>query len=1052
MAAANYTPIALYHSTTASAAPTSGNLVNGELAINITDGKLYYKDNGGTVQVIASKGTGTIGGSTTQVQYNSSGALAGSSNFTFDGTIATINTLNLTNALGATYGGTAQSSWTTGDLLYASASNTLAKLGVGLNTYILTSNGTIPGWAAPSAISVNTATNLAGGAAGSVPYQSGAGATTFLSIGTANQVVTSTGSAPQWSSGLSITTLTASDAVTFSATTQNIALGTSQTSGTFTVGGTAQTGNLVFDRSTKTHTLNVAAGITESGQTKTINIGTAGDTGSTTAIAIGSTNGTTITLNGTVNATTVNVTTLDLTNLEVTNIKAKDGTASMSIADSTGVVSITANPVLSGGTANGVTYLNGSKVLTSGSALTFDGTNLYMGATIGAKLALYQSGGSNIYGFGVESGAITFLTSSSEQARLTSSGLEIKQSQLIGYSSYAGIGSNGLAVAGNVGIGTASPLARLTVSDSTVTNGTMTLGNNASYNGTLQYIFSTGELRISQVGGSSLGTTFYTNGNERLRITSTGTLNIVGAGTAGSTQAVSFNGAAPVDSLVLTSGGSVGIGTSSPSQKLSVATASGNAYIEVARASKSTGQVALQLTGGTSGTNWIVYQPTNSDNLTFFGNSADRMVIDSSGNVGIGTTSPSSYGQVAVLSGGTPTLSYLSVLNGGVAYASPFESTLYIGSARTDSVDNGKIAGYRLKTYSADSNGAYFSFEAASRATGSSSPPNVFTERLRIDSSGNLFLKQGYFSLNNNGYIRADVTNQLCFQSGSSGTVFRKSDNSTDYMTLDASGNLLVGTTSVLGAAANRGNVTINGSTDSILSFGNAGSLAGYILQDSGGTTFFSSGATYQRFYTNSTERARITSGGYFKASNDGTYYGSTGTYHELRNTANSEILYGTNTNANPFGVTLNYTAATPNGTGNSFLQCVDSTATRAVIRSNGGLANYQANDVNLSDQRTKKDIVAAPSYWDKIKSIEIVHFKYKDQTHEDNNVGVIAQQVEQVAPEFVDQDGWGETPEDGVPLKSIYTSDMYHAAIKALQEAMARIEQLEAKVAALSN
>ena len=53
MAATGYTPISLYYSTTASTAPTNTNLVNGELAINITDGKLYYKDNTGTVQAIA---------------------------------------------------------------------------------------------------------------------------------------------------------------------------------------------------------------------------------------------------------------------------------------------------------------------------------------------------------------------------------------------------------------------------------------------------------------------------------------------------------------------------------------------------------------------------------------------------------------------------------------------------------------------------------------------------------------------------------------------------------------------------------------------------------------------------------------------------------------------------------------------------------------------------------------------------------------------------------------------------------------------------------------
>lgn len=57
MAATGYTPISLYYSTTTTVAPTNTNLVNGELAINITDGKLFYKDNAGVVQVIATKNT-----------------------------------------------------------------------------------------------------------------------------------------------------------------------------------------------------------------------------------------------------------------------------------------------------------------------------------------------------------------------------------------------------------------------------------------------------------------------------------------------------------------------------------------------------------------------------------------------------------------------------------------------------------------------------------------------------------------------------------------------------------------------------------------------------------------------------------------------------------------------------------------------------------------------------------------------------------------------------------------------------------------------------------
>jgi len=90
MAQSGFTPISLYYSTTASAAPIAGNLVNGELAININDGKLYYKDSGGTVQVLASKGSGTVGGSNTQVQFNNSGVLGGSANFTWSGTALTL--------------------------------------------------------------------------------------------------------------------------------------------------------------------------------------------------------------------------------------------------------------------------------------------------------------------------------------------------------------------------------------------------------------------------------------------------------------------------------------------------------------------------------------------------------------------------------------------------------------------------------------------------------------------------------------------------------------------------------------------------------------------------------------------------------------------------------------------------------------------------------------------------------------------------------------------------------------------------------------------------
>jgi len=270
----------------------------------------------------------------------------------------------------------------------------------------------------------------------------------------------------------------------------------------------------------------------------------------------------------------------------------------------------------------------------------------------------------------------------------------------------------------------------------------------------------------------------------------------------------------------------------------------------------------------------------------------------------------------------------------------------------------------------------------------------------------------------------------------------------TQALTLDASGNLLVGNTTQLLFTNKELNVNAaSGSAGFALATGGTARL--YMTGSSSDGNITTKGAIPLLFGTNETERARITAGGYFKASNDGTYNSSTGAYHELRQTAADNCLYLSNTNAAPEGIAIRYVTDS-NGTGNVFLNCVGNAAQRAAIRSNGGLANYQSNNVDISDARTKKDIAPAASMWGKIGALEIVTYKYNDQTHDDVNVGVIAQQVESVEPVWVDADGFGDTPEDGVPLKTVYTKDITFAAIKALQEAMARIEQLEADMAAL--
>ena len=69
MAQSGYTPISLYYSSTAGNSPTAGNLVNGELAINIADGKLFYKDNLGAVKSFSGGGVITNDTSTSSNRY-----------------------------------------------------------------------------------------------------------------------------------------------------------------------------------------------------------------------------------------------------------------------------------------------------------------------------------------------------------------------------------------------------------------------------------------------------------------------------------------------------------------------------------------------------------------------------------------------------------------------------------------------------------------------------------------------------------------------------------------------------------------------------------------------------------------------------------------------------------------------------------------------------------------------------------------------------------------------------------------------------------------------
>jgi hypothetical protein len=265
----------------------------------------------------------------------------------------------------------------------------------------------------------------------------------------------------------------------------------------------------------------------------------------------------------------------------------------------------------------------------------------------------------------------------------------------------------------------------------------------------------------------------------------------------------------------------------------------------------------------------------------------------------------------------------------------------------------------------------------------------------------------------------------------------------------DSSGNLGIGTSSptMYWSGSNKGLSIAGTSNGAEIDLKTSGSTStSYLLQDVGfNFNIGNSGAYPIRFYTSDAERMRIDSSG-------NLLVGRTSTFASERlvveGSSTSFITRLRNTSATtPAGLFVSYTAAAPNDTGNEFIRCDDNAATRMTVRSNGGIANYSANNVNLSDIRTKTDIELAGNYLDKICSIQVKTFKYKDQTDTELNLGVIAQDVEAVAPELVDVSGFGETPEDGVPLKAIYQTDLVYALMKSIQELKAEVDSLKAQL-----
>ena len=147
-----------------------------------------------------------------------------------------------------------------------------------------------------------------------------------------------------------------------------------------------------------------------------------------------------------------------------------------------------------------------------------------------------------------------------------------------------------------------------------------------------------------------------------------------------------------------------------------------------------------------------------------------------------------------------------------------------------------------------------------------------------------------------------------------------------------------------------------------------------------------------------------------------------------------------------------------------------DSTTTRLRIHSDGDVVNHDNSYGSISDERIKQGIKDASSQWDDIKALKVRNFKQNDDVAQYGDkaweqIGVIAQELEAAGMDkCVNQEVLYTADDEEVAIKktakegdvreykSVKYSVLYMKAIKALQEAMAKIETLETKVKALED
>jgi hypothetical protein len=496
-----------------------------------------------------------------------------------------------------------------------------------------------------------------------------------------------------------------------------------------------------------------------------------------------------------------------------------------------------------------------------------------------------------------------------------------------------------------------------------------------------------------------------------------------------------------------------------------------------------------------SDVNTGLYSPA-ANTLGISTDGTEAMRIDSSGRVGIGTSTPASILHCA--SSGDDNIRV--VANGKTAQLGVDGGTPFVGtpSGAFNFYANGNLAATldssgRLLVGTSSTNGSFNSAiqiagsgvagtQLISRFDNNAGAPNLYFAKSRGASVGTNTLVQSGDEVGNIGFYAADGTNYVPAAQirvdvdGTPGTsdmpgrlVFSTTadgaSSPTERLRIDSSGNVGIGNTtcgSILdvrtGAAGSQNAITMGygrsaNPTDAIHKIQWASDDL-VIAADTGNTI-----TSNIIFKNDNTERMRIDSSGRVGI---GTTPSRKLHVFDNASVINTVAIEATNSSSTSGAVIFaDYYA--PNTSNITFIQFnADQAGTPEEVFRVDGVGDVKNRNNSYgplaSDERLKQDITDANSQWDDIKNIRITNFHYKNDPAGPLQLGPIAQELEKVSPGLItrrlaSEDDVADPSNglvDGDEVLSFKASILYMKAVKALQEAMERIESLETEVALL--